>query len=217
MRPVHENNQSVLEAMAVRGETTGREVGKWSDFDFFSLHDKGFWKNFLRDTYRDYSLRSLFTSCVSWSVPSREAVETIVEFCDGMPVREFMAGTAYWSYFLNQAGLEVKPTDFKSDKRYSVTEVATFVPVRGADVRKQSHKMGTVSMFSWVPYESRAIDNFLLNMPRGEKLVYIGEGYMGCTAAESTYEILQEQFSGQSLNIPQFSGINDYVQLCVKK
>ena len=72
--------------------------------------DKVLWGQFARDLHR-YELVHKY----AWGVPNDEALAAIADL--NTPVVELGAGTGYWSYLLEAAGVEVLPLDLESLSR----------------------------------------------------------------------------------------------------
>lgn len=165
-----------------------------------------------------HTVRSIFTDLLSFSIPTVEALAAFAVFAKGQKVVEYMAGSGYWSWLLQKMhGIECICTDKHFDF-YPVSCGKTFVPVYRRNLAKATPVDGTVSFISWVPYGHATADDFLKQMKPGNKLVWIGEGNGGCTATESTYEILEERFELlTAVNLVQFDGLHDDMYLYVKK
>lgn len=69
----------------------------------------------------------------------------------------------------------------------------------------------------WPPYAtSMAFDT--LNNFKGNLLIYVGEGYGGCTGDDAFHEKLEEEWDlSEEVEIPQWAGINDSLQILCRK
>jgi hypothetical protein len=159
-----------------------------------------------------HAFREVFTDVLSFSIPTTEALASIAKFTNGMSIVEYLAGTGYWSWLLqNEFNVKVICTD-KTNERFTVSQYKTFLPV----LRKRIGKpiADTVSFISWVPYTSSIALPFLQKMSPDSKLVWIGEGYGGCCADDKTYEYLDSSFECvESVPLVQFPGLHDNLYL----
>jgi hypothetical protein len=165
-----------------------------------------------------FSMRRAFVSSLSFSVPSREAVETILAFADGQPIHEHLAGTAYWSYFFKEYGAKTCAFDLCQDEHsHGGLYKRPFHDLYQADIHDVSPPPDTTFFISWIPYESGCAELFLRRMHSGQKVVIAGE-FGGCCARDETFDLLDEQFDqkGHAVN-PSFSFVHDRIVLYVKK
>jgi hypothetical protein len=171
----------------------------------------------INDFGQQFSIRDMFTKLLSFSVPCTETLESIKAFADGAMVEEFMAGTGYWAYLLNkEMGVEVDASDFNNSV-YDVSKSPTFYPLAVKDTRTARPNPNSVVMLSWVPYESEEADPLLERMASNQKLILIGESEGGCTAADSTFAILNEKFTRLDyVPIVQFNGLHDRMEFYLK-
>jgi hypothetical protein len=52
----------------------------------------------------------------------------------------------------------------------------------------------------------------------GQRLIYVGEGSGGCTANDRFHSLLEESWeSVDSLSIPQWQGLHDYIEVFRRK
>lgn len=169
-----------------------------------------------------YNRREQFINEYGWSVPDREAIESIKEFVGNEPIIEIGAGYGLWAKLLQDAGVTVKATDLLQEPE----EHHMYNPKARSftDVEQMSHQDAMqayghygVLMLAWPPYdESMAAET--LKTFRGNKLVYVGEGSGGCTADDEFCSILTSNWQNVGrVNIPQWWGIHDDLSLWVRK
>jgi hypothetical protein len=166
-----------------------------------------------------FAVREPFKKMLSFSVPSSETLKSIAEFVGDAPVVEYFSGTGYWAYLLKRDfGVRVTATDINEAGGFDVSKAKTFLPVYRLNARNARALKHVAVMMMWVPYESVAANRVLRQMKPGQKLVYVGEGEGGCTAADSTYELLDKNFEHAGGDgPPQFFGLHDHLRLYVRK
>jgi len=175
-------------------------------------------------------LRGTYVGAYSWSVPTLEVLQEIIAFADG-PIEEHMAGGGYWAYLLRQLGAAITAYDIGENENYEPKVFWT-------DVAQHNAAEGPISkeatiMVQWPPMEhwdnihdydnrkeipgSDGSSPLIEKMQIGQKLVYVGEGWGGCTGTERFHDILGKCFARlSSLEIPQWPGLGDHVHLFTK-
>lgn len=144
----------------------------------------------------EYGLRDRFVKRYSWSVPDPEAIEFIVEHLDGRAVVEIGAGTGYWAYLLNQAGVQIDAYDIEpvplGENNWHPKEDA---PVEWYPVRQGNENVLSLPeyhdrtlLLSWPPYD-KPMASDALKLYRGKQLIYIGE-WRGCTGDKDFHDML---------------------------
>ena len=83
----------------------------------------------------------------------------------------------------------------------------------GADFVSSRSEQGDVLMLSWPPHWNDMAEDSLRAF-RGNRLVYIGEGWGGCTATDEFFNLLDEGWSlVRSVPLRNFHGISDSVRM----
>ena len=139
----------------------------------------------------------------AWAVPSPLAIKTIAKYS---PIVEIGAGTGYWAYLLEQASAQVVC--------YDIAEPTTsYVKIKkgGPEVLRD---YATHTLFlCWPPYDNHMAFN-CLRYYKGNYVIYIGEGYGGCTADDDFHRELDGQFKCiLTVQIPQWEGIHDVCRI----
>lgn len=170
----------------------------------------------------DYYKRDYFTGNYGWSVPSKEAIEELKKFINNETVLEIGSGYGLWAKLLKDAGVNVIATDLpfsnKQDshrpKKIKFTEIEEI----DAEVTIQKYIYKPyVLMMSWPPYDDPMAAKSLKGF-KGNKLIFIGEGEGGCTGDDQFFKILKTEWNFvKEINIPQWSGIHDYISLYDRK
>jgi hypothetical protein len=125
------------------------------------------------------------------------------------PILEVGAGTGYWAYEMQKRGVDCIATDpgdghwFVGSKRWTEIE--------GIDGVNAVKKYPDRSLLLCWPYmESWPAET--LRIYKGNTVIYVGEGYEGCTADDAFHEILEKEWNlKEEIDIPQWDGIHDHV------
>lgn len=153
--------------------------------------------------------------CWDWIVP-------LADFLQGKKVLEVMSGAGYLSCALKYLGIDVIATDDKSWPNYEkftlMTEIENIDAVSA--VEKYGADMDFVIM-SW-PYMDDTAYFVLKKMHEVNpnlQLIYIGEGYTGCTASDKFFlhykYITGTEFDEVSLKYDTWWGLHDCPNLGV--
>jgi hypothetical protein len=163
-----------------------------------------------------WRLRAHCTRMYAWTVTSPQTLDFVVEHARGKII-DPMAGTGYWSYLLQQSGVDcvstdlVPPAPYASANRYH-KNAETYVPVLQADAVEAVTMMhpDRTLLLSWPPMDSSGF-KALAAYP-GNRLIYIGEGWGGCTADDDFFKTLESEWDEVAFHFPvQFSGIHDHI------
>jgi len=188
-----------------------------SDEELQSLVDSRNSDNFLRDHYR----RDSFIEEYGWSVPSKEAIEEIKKFVGDGRVLEVGSGYGLWAKLLRDVGINTHATDNLSWPEDSTWHPSKkqFTSIENISNIEAIEKYPgyNVLMMSWPNYDDPfAISS--LEAFKGNKLIYIGEGSHGCTGCDKFHNLLDQEWERVGdVNIPNWSGIHDYLSLYVRK
>lgn len=152
----------------------------------------------------------------AWAIPSDEALRKIVNFAPR--ICEIGAGTGYWAYMLSQYGANVVAYDIAipgiHDNKWEHKK--TWFDVKHGDALTINQHQDRALMLCWPPY-SKPMAEAALQLYTGQRVIYIGEGSYGCTATEKFHEILDNEFTGECVDIPQWDGLHDSVYLMERK
>ena len=130
----------------------------------------------------------------AWSVPNDAAIDAIARHADR--VLEVGAGSGYWAWLLEQAGVDVLAVDASPPAR-------TWHPVRpGSEAVAAAHPERALFL-SWPPYGVPMALN-ALTAYRGELVIYAGEWLGGC-AEPGFFAALATGFElVESVELPQW-------------
>lgn len=174
----------------------------------------------VEDSLREFRLREKFIQRYGFAILTREAIEVIHPYA---PLLELGAGSGYWTYELQNYGVDVIATDshsetfgwFQSGKTVQGRWSKTYVEIEKLEavdaVRKYPNRNLLVV---WPSYgESWAAD--ALGTFTGQVVVYMGEWGSAC-ADDRFFDLLDQRFSDQVyVRMPHFWGLYDrYLKIC---
>lgn len=161
------------------------------------------------DVYRS---REKLCNKYAFAIPNHQAILTIINHTT--KVIEIGAGSGYWAYLLQKAGLEVVAVD--NDYRGASYWPTKWFPVRHGDESILKDYPDHALFLCWPEMSEVASD--ALAAYEGRTLIYVGEGRGGCTANEKFFDELARNWQrGESVDIPQWPGIHDYLQIFHKQ
>ena len=144
----------------------------------------------------------------SWAIPNKKALSTIADYASN-GIIEIGAGNGYWAYCLTQKSIKVIAYDLK------VSENPWHSVQRGDTLEASKHSDRTLFL-CWPPYdEPMAAD--ALRSYKGKTVIYVGEGYGGCTADDEFHKLLKAEWKKiKVVKIPQWNGIYDCLTIYQK-
>lgn len=187
----------------------------------------------------DFYDRDVFTRYFGWSIPCKEAVDSIKKYAHE-PLYDVMAGTGYWAKVLRKAGMNVIASDIHRlteknpyhRKREELSpgqrDVTQFVkPEKERVLRRNALKVGYDLgrgrlrgdvLISWPPYQRPFATDLLEMLPIGARVFYIGEGGGGCTGDASFHHYLCVNFKELHQEyLPNWPGIHDRLWIYEKE
>lgn len=163
--------------------------------------------------FRDYELRERYCKINSWAVPCSAAIARILDLG---PIVEMGAGTGYWAKWITECGGDIVAYDEKPHRgnHWCDPSAKHFKVKKGSFEKLSDYSNRTRTLFlCWPPYDtSFAAD--CLKAYRGDTLVFVGEGSGGCTGDDAFFNMLDGKSwveSGETVRIPQWYGIHDYL------
>jgi hypothetical protein len=188
---------------------------------------------------RAYNDMKAFRENFSYAIPSREAIQELVQWLGGSKVIEIGAGRGLWARLLSEEGIAVEASDLSQlskNKFFSPRESGAgqhgsrsknhvFFDVKqmsGDDHARQSTTNDTLMMV-W-PYFSENDDDGedwqsnALRSFNGSKFIFVGETAGGTTGSPALWrEISKNWRHDGSIDIPRWQMIHDHIQLYVRK
>lgn len=178
----------------------------------------------LEERMHEFALREQFIQEGMFGFVSWKWVNPFVKWLGQKNCLEVMAGRGWWSYALEQKGVNVIATDDFSwhnknkYKKWNETLVAMKERDAVEAVREYGHKVDVVLM-SWPFMDDTAYEviKALYEVNPLAVVAYIGEGNGGCTASDKFFEhfevIDDELFEGVERNFESWTGINDSITI----
>lgn len=165
-------------------------------------------------TLRLFRARPVLTRRYAWAIPTPEAIDAIARLS---PLVEIGAGTGYWAHLLSEAGATVEAFDdfsWGDGPDFHGPVIAHHrIQVGGPEVLAGSGKDPRTLLLCWPPWQSPMAAE-CLRAYRGDRLVLVGEGWGGCVGCEEFWAAIDDgwHMTG-SIDIPNYPGIRDYVQI----
>lgn len=152
--------------------------------------------------YRRSRARRHATRRYAWAVPSEGALARIAE---RGPIVEVGAGRGYWAALLRLRGVDVVATD-----AHWYPPTWTDVAIMDAAEAAAAHPDRALLLI-WPPYNQDTAHRALCAY-RGSTVIYIGEGYGGCTGDDAFHEALEREWRAvDGCSVPQWSGLHDHL------
>lgn len=156
----------------------------------------------------------------AWAIPNDEALEAMAKHS---PIVEVGAGSGYWAWLLRQRGVDVVAYDIEPpvgrghQNRYHETCAEPWTEVLEGDADKLTEHGDRALFLCWPPYNT-AMASSCLERYSGSTLLYVGEGWGGCTGDNAFHTTLQEGWKNtETIWLPQYSGIHDRLEIWVRK
>lgn len=151
--------------------------------------------------------RSDLTRKYGFAIPNPPALNFIANWG---PVVEMGAGTGYWASLLRKMKVDIRAFDNfsgygKNGYGFGTPWVAI---LKGTPVTLEGHGDRTLFL-CWPDYNSPFASNCLRHYP-GDRLIYVGEGYGGCTGNDRFHARLKKEWTlVKTISLPTWPGIHD--------
>jgi hypothetical protein len=190
-------------------------------YGLFDNDYRNFELNMALMTMRDSYIRQY-----GFYIVSEGFIENTVNYFGKSKILEVGAGSGFLSACLQNAGIDIVPTEAHLvDNHYgfknNYTEIIEEDSIKY--LKNNKDKFDTILM-SWPNYSSPFAYQIAKNMASGQTLIYIGEGYGGCTADDRFFDYMEKyadvledethKFNESSFS---WSGIHDRVRVFKKK
>jgi len=188
-------------------------------FEGMSERDRAYAERSMREWYR----RDDYINQYGFSTPTEKAVDQLVEFIGGDGVLEIGAGYGLWAKLLQDKGVNVTAVD-SHDKAWTERKEEdrgaydprnqTYTDVKVMDHINALSVYGNfnVLMMVWPDYQNTMATEATQKF-KGSKMIYIGEGWGGCTGSECYFEELKKWEEVGTIEIPQWDMIHDSIYL----
>ena len=163
--------------------------------------------------FLNFSQRTNLAVEFAWAIPNDEALNAIKAL--GMPIVEIGAGSGYWAKLLQDMGVGIVPIDSEPIPNSYVTKRYTDIIQGSVELLEQypNHAL----MLCWPPYDKPMAAD-ALKAYLGKTVIYIGEGYGGCTGDDEFHHLLDKYWEFTvDVDIPQWYGIHDRLYIYERK
>lgn len=172
-----------------------------------------------------YNLRTKLVKQYSWAIPNDKALDAIAR---RGPIIEVGAGTGYWASLLAARGVDVRAFDsspMRNGKNPYIDTgkdawghaMQTWFPVEQGQATVAARFPHRTLFLCWPPYAT-GMASTALQAYRGNTVIFVGEGYGGCTGDNEFHDMLDERFEEvECIHIPRWASINDYLTVWKRK
>jgi len=182
------------------------------------------------DSNDDGPRRDELTTRYAWAIPDPASLAFIAEHANGRIV-EIGAGTGYWAWQLSQLGVDVVAYDRNppdrggnhwhsprgADGNPSKQPMPVFFPVRRGGAPQAARHPDRTLLLCWPPYTS-TVARRALRAYSGQRIIFIGEGWGGCTADDAFFRALERGWvEVVAHRLVQWSGIHDWATVYDRK
>lgn len=163
----------------------------------------------------DSGKRDFFTKLFSWSIPTREIFEFIVNRIQCCTIISIGSGLGLNEAILKLYGYTVISTDL-SVKSYATETATTFTNIIIADhLTAVTNNQDAEALFISWPI---IVDDKVIKQYNGKYIIYIGETSGGCCAGEDFFSsILKKYYLTSAMCIKTWYKIHDRILLFTKK
>ena len=157
--------------------------------------------------------RDKFVSEYSWAIPTRKIIAELKNFIGDEIVLEVGAGKGLWAFLLKNVGVQIIATD-KNLTENSWTNILKYDAITAIN-----KFCPNILLIIWPPYNSPMAYDALKKFT-GDKVIYIGEGYYGCTGDDNYHQLLTNEWKlSKKLDCPQWTmcTIQDFVSIYIRR
>ncbi len=138
-------------------------------------------------------------------------------FLENKSVLEVGAGSGFLSSELLKRNVEITASDVQvTHNSYGFKKFYCNV-IESSAINMMNKDIFDVIIMSWPNYESNFAYDVANNLKENQQLVYIGEGYGGCTANDNFFDFVEEKFQkvkhDLNKNFTNWSGIHDKISV----
>lgn len=154
--------------------------------------------------------RNRFTTTYAWAIPTPGDVAWIASLLQGRGVVEVGAGTGYWAWQLQQAGVDVVAYEpLAPDVNHYVSVAEPYVPLLQGDATAAAGHGDRALLMSWPDWGGSWPEDALRAYP-GDLVIYAGEGDGGACGDAGFFKLLAEEWEliGDSPHHRTWWGVN---------
>ena len=153
--------------------------------------------------FPSFTVRDKLVRKYSWAIPTEAILKTVAKYS---PLVEIGAGTGYWAYLLAKLGADIICYDTHVEN--TPPETIWYAIGAGNESKVMEHSNRALFL-CWPPYSQPMASN-CLKAYTGDTLVYIGEGYSGCTGDGEFHDILEKDWTEvEQISLLNWFGIHD--------
>jgi hypothetical protein len=163
-------------------------------------------KNFLLSTAL-FMIRKEYISRFGFYLISQPFLNICADLFQDMNILEVGAGTGFLSHQLKNLNLNISAIDQKiQNNNYGFKNTYFDLIEDNAIDFLKNHSEFDLIIMSWPNYNSSFAYNILKNMRPKQKLLYIGEGFGGCTANDQFFDLLEKR----TIELPETNLLQQY-------
>lgn len=203
------------------------------DFSEKSINGQLATREFLQRKFINTQIREFATMNFSWSVPSNNGIQAIIDFTKGKSIVDLCCGRGYWSYVLKKVGKTVLSVDknvgdsmlvysdventtknskIKKSKAAGRSDFVKIVQMEASEyLKKNSGCLNDALFMSWID-DTETVEN-CLSQYKGDTVIIICEDDNGCTG--TIKDTVKWTFKSEIV-IPRFHGIYDLIKFYKK-
>lgn len=170
------------------------------------------WKSIItaEDRWNDewWTQREKFRHGISWHIPSQGLVDKLLEIT---PCLSVGAGLGYTEKLAADRGCDIIATDIEPSQNNNWCKGNLHCEVEKIGALEAVKKYSDRNVFmAWPPYDHPMAHQVVEAILPGKFLLYVGEGWGGCTGNDDFFSYLSENFTRiDDILIPRWSGIYD--------
>lgn len=140
------------------------------------------------------ALRYSFVEKFGFVLLNEKLINVASDFLKDKKVCEIGAGTGWLSHNLQKNNVDIIPIDYKPglDSDFGFKFNHTNITICNG-IEYLENNFPDVILLSWPDYDTSFASQILEKMKPGQTLVYIGEGYGGCTGDDRFFDLLNKK------------------------
>lgn len=131
----------------------------------------------------------------SWSIPSPGDITWMRDQLDGRSLVEVGAGSGYWAWQAQQAGIDVVAYEPNEPANNKFVDGREYVTLRRDDHAAAGRHPDRALMLCWPSYSTSWAAEALAAY-KGDTLIYMGESGGGCCADDDFFEAVGKEWTG---------------------